>query len=173
MTPKATSPTRPSSILLLRQTSQTFPPRESHASFRVTAPLGWGIPSSVQPLSLPNVTAEVLGPVFTVRCPRDMLWLQAQGGAGTCGQHPKSSKCFGALRVDKGVGVGRVLAKHLPASFLVHHLPDTTSSFSSPSLCCGSCRLPWRWPWKQSEVAGKLWPVRQQTWVQVQLILCQ
>ena len=71
-----------------------------------------------------------------------MLWLQAQGVASSYGQYPKSSRCFGVLRVDKRAGVSRALARHLQVVFVVHHLPDTTSSFSSQSLCHASKSAP-------------------------------
>ena len=141
--PKSLSPTCLSSMLLFRQVSWASPPRESHASFRVTASLGWSILSLVQSVPFPNVPAEVLGPVFT-GAPGTMLWLQAQGVASSYGQHPKSSRCFGEL--DKRAAVSRALARHLQAAFVVHHLPDTTSSSSSQSLCHASSQLSWCWP---------------------------
>lgn len=119
---------------------------------------------------LPNVPAEVLEPVFT-GAPGTMLWLQAQGVASSYGQHPKSSRCFGELRTDKRAAVSRALARHLQAAFAVHHLPDTTSSSSSQSLCHASSQLPWCWPWKQSEMAGIPQPEGQQIWVQANNLL--
>lgn len=122
------------------------------------------------PCPFSNVSAEVLGPVFT-GAPGTMLRLQAQGMASSYGQHPKSSRCFGVLKTDKRAAVSRARARHLQAAFVVHHLPDTTSSSSSQSLCHASNQLPWCRPWKQSEMAGKPQPEGQQTWVQANNLL--
>lgn len=124
---------------------------------------------------LPAVAVEVLGLIFTValgtqhpvQCPSGFKPCKYPWATPQILQVPRTPR--DSQRVDKVAGAWESSGGAAQASFLGPHIPDTISSFSSPSSCG---QLPWPQP-TQSRVAWEENLVRSADWVQVQLSLRQ
>lgn len=78
VTPKSLSPSCLSSRLPFRQASWASPPRESHASFRVTVSLGWSVLSLVQSVPIAQCASRRTG-ACVHWCPRDHAMAPGSG----------------------------------------------------------------------------------------------